>query len=574
MTEAGIAGAFANLPLTMPIARELLQELRRIRSTFGADVEARKRALLNELAGARLRTYREIVELHEDLLFLVAFPGAPATRRAALGQLAAFASRWRQVAGARAAAEKTGIAGTIARPQVAWPIARLLARDEDAEIDWLNLDDAAAFDALVGRLVASSEQDAFAGGEYTTRRWIDLARPPEATALRWLTRAGSSLAPQRGFAAAWDAAEVPLRWKLDHSRRSITHARLNVRPMWRDGFRRPALPTPEAVAQPLEATRLLDRRAAARVIDLARCALVARSREVHAMSYANPAEVHFADLGDGVALAVIGVVPEQRLQLEANYGYLLLSNGVPIGYGGVSPLYRQANTGINVFDPFRGSEAAFLWVQTLRAFRTLFGTRRFIINGYQFGAGNSEAIASGAYWFYWRLGFRPSLAENVELAAAEAARLKRAPTQRTPATVLRRLARGDLVLDLPDWDADDVFEEPLLLRVGAAVARRIAELPVASHDAGERRLASEVAGALGVGLGRHAKAEHLGVERLAPLAALLDLRAWSEAERKSLLRWMQAKGAPVEQAFARLGAEQSRFFRELRAAGRAEERRR
>ena len=157
------------------------------------------------------------------------------------------------------------------------------------------------------------------------------------------------------------------------------------------------------------------------VIDLARSALAARAREVHAMNYPNADDVHVADLGEGVELAVIGVPPAQRLSLEANYGYLLISNGVPIGYGGVSPLFRQANTGINVFDPFRGSEAAFLWAQMLRAFRTLFGTRRFVINGYQFGAGNSEAIASGAYWFYYRLGFRPSLAENASLAAAEAA---------------------------------------------------------------------------------------------------------------------------------------------------------
>jgi hypothetical protein len=557
----------------MSTAREPLQELRRIRSTFGVEAEARKRALLEALAGARLTTSREIIALHEDLLFLVAFPGAASTRRAALRVLADFAGRWRRIAGARRAAEKSGIAGTIACPQVAWPIARLLARDQDAEVDWIGLEDPAAFDGLVERLVAPSEQDAFGGGEYTTRRWIELARPQSLTALQWLTRGGASLAPQRGFAAAWDAAEVPLRWKLHDSKRSVTHARLNVRPTWRGGFRRPVVSTTEAVARPLESIRLLGRSEAARVIDLARSALVARSREVHAMSYANPEEVHLADLGEGVTLAVIGVLPEQRLQLEANYGYLLLSNGVPIGYGGVSPLYRQANTGINIFDPFRGSEAAFLWVETLRAFRTLFGTRRFIVNGYQFGAGNSEAIASGAYWFYWRLGFRPSLPENVALAAAEAARLKRTPAQRTPAPVLRRLARGDLVLDLADWDPADAFEEPLLLRFGAAVARRIAELPVVSHEAGERRLAREVAVALGSKPDGDAKADRSGIERLAPLAALLDLRAWSAAERATLLRWMQAKGAPVEQAFARFGADQSRFFRELRAVCRVEERR-
>ena len=172
---------------------------------------------------------------------------------------------------------------------------------------------------------------------------------------------------------------------------------------------------------------------------------------------------------------------------------------MPIGYGGVSPLYRQANTGINVFDAFRGSEATFLWAQTLRAFRTLFGVRRFVINAYQFGAGNSEAIASGAYWFYYRLGFRPGLAEDADLAEQEAARLRRHPAERTSAAVLRRLARGDLHLDLADFDASDYFEEPLLNRIGAVVARRIAAGAAPSHRDGEVALVHDTVRALGIG---------------------------------------------------------------------------
>ena len=54
-------------------------------------------------------------------------------------------------------------------------------------------------------------------------------------------------------------------------------------------------------------------------------------------------------------------------------GYLVLSNGVPVGYGGASALYRQVNTGINIFDEYRGSEAAFFWVQVMRVYRQLTG---------------------------------------------------------------------------------------------------------------------------------------------------------------------------------------------------------
>ena len=281
------------------------------------------------------------------------------------------------------------------------------------------------------------------------------------------------------------------------------------------------------------------------------------------MNYANPDEVHLADLGQGVQLVVIGVLPSHRLLLEANYGYLLLSNGVPIGYGGVSPLFRQANTGINIFDPFRGSEAAFVWAQALRAFRSLFGVRRFIINGYQFGAGNAEAIGSGAYWFYYRLGFRPASPAGRRLAEAEAARLRREGGRSSTAT-LHRLARGDLHFDLPDWDPADAFDEAALDRVGTALAQRLSRVPVWSRAAGARVLAREVQGLLRALPEQWSREEQASFERLAPVASLIPaLPAWPANERRALAELLRAKGAAGEQDFARRATGLARFFREL-----------
>lgn len=558
----------------MPRAHKLLERLRKVRATYGDAAEREKSDLLQRLAGVRTLTPTQLTVLHEDLLFLVAFPGNLETRTLAEAELARFLRRIRRLpATARARLDNTGVAGTVTRPLLAWPLACELAQGEDIDLDWRNAENPTALDALIARLVSSAEQDAFDGGEHTSRAWVDMARSPETTAFAWIVRGGQAARPSTGFPAAWDAAEVPLRWVLGDSRRSITHARLpTARPVLRSGFRRLAEPVVRHVARPLDGVRLLKRRAAMPVIDLARSALSARAREVHAMNYPNADDVHIADLGEGVELAVIGVPPAQRLSLEANYGYLLISNGVAIGYGGVSPLYRQANTGINVFDPFRGSEAAFLWAQMLRAFRTLFGTRRFVINGYQFGAGNSEAIASGAYWFYYRLGFRPSLAENAALAAGEAERLRGNPRERTRPAVLRQLARGDLHLDLEDFGPRDFFEERLLTRLGAAVARRIAGLQVRSHHEGEGVLVGDVARELDVrAMSRWPADERRAFARLAPYAALLQLRTWNDGERRSLAAWMRAKGATTERVFAQQAAGQARFFRELRAVGLDEE---
>ena len=525
------------------------------------------RDALDRISGTRLRTVRQLLDYHDDLLFLCAFPHSLESRRAAIEQLNTFALRWRGLGEVQRRAAGSGIAGTVSRPPLAWPVAQAWIPQEDIDIDWADLADASAFDALVGQLVGAVERESYESGDYSTREWIALASRPGERSAAWLIREASTRTPPR-FLEAWDAAQVPLRWALGDSPRSATHARLRLTQVLRRSFRRLEQPLAAHVAVPLDGVRLLTPARAAPIIELARSALAVRGREVHAMNHPNRPEVYLVDLGEGVRLALIGVAPEQRLLLEANYGYLLISNGVPIGYGGVSPLYRQANTGINIFDAFRGSEATFLWAQTLRAFRTLFGVRRFVINGYQFGAGNSEAIASGAYWFYYRLGFRPGLAEDADLAEREAARLQRRPAERTSAAVLRRLARGDLHLDLADFDASDYFEEPLLNRIGAVVARRIAASAAPSHRDGEAALVLDTVRALGIG--RVPAMAHRALARLAPVAALLDLERWSEAERRSLGAWLQLKGDAQERAFALDATKQSRFFRELQAVIRTE----
>lgn len=552
----------------MPTAAALQRQLRSARAGFGAAAEADKRRLIDALAACRLTRTSTLVAYHEDLLFLVAFPGSIDVRDAAIAELNAFGSRVRALGTAqRAALAGSGMIGTVCRYAIAHPVAERLvdAEPRAIELDWSNVEDPVRLDELIAQVLTEVERESFGGGR-SSRTWVNEARRADAAStLQWLLKAGAaSPSGRRSFAAAWDLAAVPVRWQLRNSERSVTRNRIGLaRPVLRTSFRKLGEPVASHVMRPLAGVERLNRKHALRVIDVARSALATRCREVHAMNYANPDEVHLADLGEGVQLAVIGVLPAHRLLLEANYGYLLLANGVPVGYGGVSPLFRQANTGINVFDPFRGSEATFVWAQTLRAFRTLFGVRRFIVNGYQFGAGNSEAIASGAYWFYYRLGFRPSEPANRALAQAESARLQRDGGRSSPST-LRQLATGDLCLDLPDWDAADAFDEAALEHVGTALARRLAGIPAWSRTAAARALAREVQVICGAQPARWPGAERAAFERLAPLAGLLStLPSWPRAERGALASLLRAKGAPGERDFAQRATKCPRFYREF-----------
>src|SRR4029079_15648383 len=136
--------------------------------------------------------------------------------------------------------------------------------------------------------------------------------------------------------------------------------------------------------------------------------------------------------------------------------FLPLRNGVPIGYVLNSALFGSAEIAYNVFDTYRGAEAAGVYAKVLAMVRHLFGAETFTIFPYQLGDENDEAIESGAWWFYRKLGFAPRDRRTQALVRSEESRMRRRPAHRSPAATLRRLARENLYFSLGP-ERDDVI---------------------------------------------------------------------------------------------------------------------
>jgi len=64
-------------------------------------------------------------------------------------------------------------------------------------------------------------------------------------------------------------------------------------------------------------------------------------------------------------------------------------------------------------------ETAWIYAQTLRLLQHLHGTNAISVYPYQIGDENEEAIVSGAFWFYRKLGFRSMNPGLEKLAQAE-----------------------------------------------------------------------------------------------------------------------------------------------------------
>jgi hypothetical protein len=151
-----------------------------------------------------------------------------------------------------------------------------------------------------------------------------------------------------------------------------------------------------------------------------------------------------ADFGRGVELYWFGVPPAARLPLRAYHCGMFFKNGVPTGYVETLSLFERCEVGFNLYYTFREGETAWLYARLLKFCRQRLGVTCFSIDPYQLGHENEEAVESGAFWFYRKLGFAPASPQAAGLMHREERRLAARPGYRTPPRTLRRLAAWPL----------------------------------------------------------------------------------------------------------------------------------
>jgi hypothetical protein len=195
-------------------------------------------------------------------------------------------------------------------------------------------------------------------------------------------------------------------------------------------------------------------------------------------------------------------------------------------------------------------------------FHQLLGVTCFSIDPYQLGQENEEAIQSGSFWFYRKLGFRPVRSDVQTILEREEERLRRDPRQRTAPGTLRRLAAGHLLWERPgapggEWDRFQVR------RLGLAVERAMKVRY--GGDAG-RMLRATAASAARVLGALPDKVPALGT--WAPLLALIPgLAVWTPGEKRLLAGILRARLAPEEYRYARLLMQHGRLRKALLTLG-------
>jgi len=450
-----------------------LDRLEAAKRAFGLKEQMSLPPLLLGLGRARFDDAESLIRFHEALLFFRAYPPNAEVLGLADELLQLMPKKIAQLrrAGADLAPfeepDVSGIAGTAFSALFTYEITRWLAEHHrrDVEIDWDGYD-AALLGPLLRRLHPFADEDLLVEANIPYMDWFRAAKPKGGSDLRWLLS-------QIDSAELFAQAKIFVRWQMGESRSTRTNGRLPGRRkhFFHDGslIRRADVSLASELQSPKLPIEKLTRGDGEKILDFARETSAMRYRELHGFTFGDPAHVVRADLGRGVEVYVFGVPPEHRLPLRAYHAGMFFKNGVPIGYIECLTLFEHMEVGFNLYYTFREGETAWLYARLLRLFHQLSGATCFAVDPYQIGHHNEEAIESGAFWFYRKLGFRPANPKVAKLLESEESKIRADARHRTPARTLKRLAESWMVYEIPgsrqgDWDRFETRRAAMALR--------------------------------------------------------------------------------------------------------------
>ena len=491
---------------------------------------------------------REVLLAHSLLLFLLAYPDSSGNLRLAQRALRQITKRAARLSSHRELLN-SGILGT--RCAYAFSIDLLAWLSERCRrlltFDWHEASWTERMDDFLQSAVLRVSADVVLNGELSTQELVQLfSRKHPQGEVGWFAHELLRVASSGGVLdRAYDSLECSVEWAVKSAAQSLTGVRIGrARPSVVRSLHAP-FDLREEVTRPLRSWRCVSSAEGRKLIDAARWTLALRGRETDPVTYANPQEIYRCSVGRGIEILLFTLLPERRLPIESYVGYVAARGGIPIAYGGAWLFGPRAEIGLNIFDQFRGGESAFLFAQLMRVYAQLFGATQFQVPPYQLGDDNEEGLHSGAYWFYYRLGFRPEDDHLCALAGREVRRRQRSSRYRSSTALMKRFVSEPVYWAIAPERKRVALD---VARIGTAIAKQIGK-----QFGGDQRSAEEQAAVKLARVSSTPKrrtANHDSYRWFSPLLLLLgDLGRWSSAECRQLRRIFELKRAGSERDY-------------------------
>jgi hypothetical protein len=558
--------------------KRLLDQLDELKSRFGSREHRGVERILSRLSRLRFTDAEALLRYHEILLFLRAYPHSASNLRIVDRELSGFLRRIKQLEAsgmdlsALDSPEVSGIAGRYVTDTFTYPVVRWLVRRQQGRVtlDWDWFEDENRLAETWPRFMPLLEEDAFVEANVPYPEWLRAAGGSRRQELPWLLQRfeGLQLADKEK-AELYDAQKLYVIWTPSY-RESRTGMRLAIPKVFYHRtplIQRRDVSLRQELENPPPKLKQLSSKQGEAILDMTRAASTVRYRELYGFTHGDPGRVFKTNLGRGVDVFVTGLPPGKRLPLRAYHAAMIFKNGMPVGYFEGISLFERMESGFNLYYTFREGETAWLYARTLNIFRHLLGVTAFSIDPYQIGYENEEGIESGAFWFYRKLGFRPTDPEVMKLVLNEEKKIASRSNSRTSARMLRKLAAAPMIFELDrargesnagDWDRFCVRN------IGLAVQRRMAAKYGGDAERFRAHAIKELVRVLGMRTNDWREAELPAWSDFAVTLSLVeDLGEWSNGEKRALLKIIRAKAASDESSYLKLMQKHARLRRAL-----------
>lgn len=434
---------------------DILNQLKIQLTRFDTDAAEAKKELLKSIVSSTFYRSKDLIACHELLLFMAAYPQDKSLlvlTQKALQHISQEAARIANGKNQREAELliRTGISGTETRANFSLTLCKHLLKEYPQAVQLYSCEgDETWSRELLRYSLPVAESDQLNDAAVTLESWlINQQELTGINALQLLVDLLDGIDMSETIREqVFEALRVFVSITLHTTLPSRTFLRA---PAGLTHFQRKApdkkTDTLSLINEPLSKPLKLSDKEKHDLICAARASLMLLNRETDTITYTQLQSVEYYEAGRGIRVALFELQPSRRLPYETYAGYMAFKNGVPVAYGGAWPFGYTAKIGLNIYEPFRGGESAYLFCQLMRVYRQRFGVKEFVVEPYQMGHGNKEGLLSGAFWFYYRMGFRPTEEKTALLAHAEYERIQSQKGYRTPVTVMKKLVSCNAAL--------------------------------------------------------------------------------------------------------------------------------
>lgn len=555
-----------------------LKQLDFIKNKFDQQSAKKRIKLIRQLQNKMISSASLLIDYHDLLCFIRAYPDNRTIFKLVESELKKFSNRidlYKQRIRDNNAANllNSGICGTIVEhPYSLGVCEKLLDKYPDSLfVDWDSLIDDVPDTILsaLPLLVAWHENDVIDNDNY-----FDI--------IEWLRRA-KNYGSQSDFEILinlfiksklrkdvknylYEEINLPVSWQLSKTTPSRTLTKLYIKKIYyqRESLLKRSQDMRIELKKPAASLIKLLAEEGKEIVQVANEVLAVRYRELHPITNANPFEVYKYEPGRGIQIFIMGTIPEIRLPLETNFGALLVRNGLPIGYGVGAIFLDRVEIAINIFPAFRNGESAFIIEQFFKMFYRHLGSRLFLVRSFQMGDGDDEPIFSGAFWFYYKLGFRAVRNRIRRMAEREYEKIKRNPKYRSSIKTLRRLAKSDVFMHsdpnkMKDW------KELSLVNLGNVVTNYINRKHDGNRDMATKKSVKQLVEKLDIKrLNLWSENQLIALECLAPfIINIPGLSKWDKKDKDLLTEIIKAKGGKNEKKYVLLSLKHKLFIESL-----------